>query len=215
MNWKIALLICCGVILMGCQSEMGAESVEVAITTVPISTQLAPTSTPMTTLSEIDFTTTPIPDRQLDMVYQPFERGFMLWDMVDNCVYAFVEDEPNRGIIIPTSLEKEYTPGNRYTYCLPKPDRHIPEQTMEVPEGLQIPTDRIGIIWCAYPDVQTELGFATDSAQEFVARIPHEGMDNSAVCCNVAALPDGRVLYCGRYAHSSGSCSVSEKNDEG
>lgn len=202
------LLFVVVLMLMGCRVDFGAE--------LPMVEELTRVDATLTIEPEIVETIdeepvpSPVPNRGMLLEYQPFERGFMVWDVIRLCAYAYQYAEGGK-IITPDSLEKEYTSGNSYTYCLPVPENPKSEGGLIVLEGLQVPQDGFGDIWNSYPEVREGIGFATDDPVRYTGFVPHEGSAISVVCCNVAALPDGRVLYCGMYGHSAGYCHVPEE----
>lgn len=198
-------------IVVSCGSQYAAEYPEVInLTHVP--TDVLPTSTPLPT-PQIS-TPTQLPYRYREFSYQPFEHGFMLWDIADHCAYAYREGD-EAGIIIPDSLDKEYTLGNLYTYCLPAPE--IPRATHE-PNIIdnQIPIDEnLSVIWQSYSEVRDGLGYAIRESEKYIGYVPYEGTAVSIRCCNDAVLPDKRILFCGHYGHSSGWCELVGTGNDG
>lgn len=194
------IYLCSLMMAVGCQQQTESFS-DVVLNTMP--------SIPNPT----EQTPTSAPDHERNMIYQQFERGFMLWDVEKNCVYSFIDIEPERGIIIPDSLESTNGSDNRYAYCLYLPQKHVQDVIMTTTDTLKMPTGNMGMIWRAYPEIREGIGLATNDAKAFVAIFPRDKHPGFS-CCYVGALPDGRVMRCGFYARSSGRCAVFYEDDE-
>ncbi|MBZ0277536.1 MAG: hypothetical protein K8I60_15425 [Anaerolineae bacterium] len=140
------------------------------------------------------------PPISLQMVFQPFERGFMVRDAASGCVYAY--SEVNQNIILVTS--------DNYHYCAEFGGLTDNPGSDTPPEGLLNPTGAFGRVWNAYPVVRDGLGYATSAEQSYTGQLPVQGvfMGGAPYDSPVAPLPDGRVLYCGFRAATSGTCNL-------
>lgn len=136
----------------------------------------------------------------LQMVFQSFERGFMVRDAASGCVYAY--SEANQNIILVTS--------DNYAYCAVSDTLPDNPGSDTPPGGLLNPTGAFGRVWNAYPVVRDGLGYATSAEQSYTGQIPVQGvfMGGAPYDSPVAPLPDGRVLYCGFRAATAGTCRI-------
>jgi len=148
-----------------------------------------------------------------EAIYQPFQRGFMLWRADQNCVYAIatsIAAEPRHAIIpsgLPASPDSMI---HSYGYCLSvAPLTHIPPN-LNPPTGYFEPTGVLGKVWHYYLEVSTELGFATAPEQHYTATVPtNDGaavMDGSPFTIAQMTLPDGTIFACGSRAATAGTC---------
>ena len=145
-----------------------------------------------------------------EAIYQPFQRGFMLWRSDYNCVYAIIADVPDSPhfALIPKSIPGEMI--HSYGYCLavtPLTDRAIELQTTD---SLLMPTGVLGLVWRYYDEIRAGLGNATAPEQRYTATVPtNDGaaiMDGSPFTMAQLTLPDGIVLACGSRAATAGTC---------
>ncbi len=155
-----------------------------------------------------------------DAIYQPFQRGFMLWRADYDCVYAIETNLPSskRNAIIPLAVPLEGDSGmiRSYGYCLsvapliPPTVAPLPLMTLAPPTGLLEPTGALAKVYHAYDAIQSGLGYATAPEQRYTATVPtNEGaavMDGSPFTIAQITLPDGTILACGSRAATAGTC---------
>lgn len=150
---------------------------------------------------------------EVPVLYQAFERGFMLQGEVSNfgdtiqCAFVFsttpTPDEPDGSILMPQST-------NGYQYCTQYGS--LPENPMTdgAPAGLLIPVAGFGRIWGAYESVRTALGYATAEAFTYMGVVPpsESSLGGGPFYTPIITLPDGRALYCGTRGATAGDCDV-------
>ena len=139
----------------------------------------------------------------IDVIYQPFEYGFMVQRVDEECVYAFSNLADS--IIVPRELD------NVYHYCLEFAGLPQNEAVVEHPAGdLLLPDGAFGRVWSHYNIVRQNLGFATAHSESFAGSIPSSTpiLNGAPISVPVAPLPDGKVLWCGMRAATAGTCSI-------
>jgi hypothetical protein len=162
-------------------------------------------------------TLTPIPTLTLlGAIYQPFEHGFMVWREDQNCVYTYIDTanpgDPDGNILIPHAIRALPDVSSSYHYCVEV--AALPENTLanSAPPGLFYPTDALARVWGYYADVREGLGYAVAPQQHYVTTVPPlpDGMDTNGGPFSIPQLrlPDGRSLWCGFRAATSGTCSL-------
>ncbi|MCD6286825.1 MAG: hypothetical protein J7M39_13015 [Anaerolineae bacterium] len=85
---------------------------------------------------------------------QHFEGGTMIWVEAQDAIYVLVGD--------PTDVATGATHWNRFEDSW---DESLPERdpSLAPPEGRQQPIRGFGLIWRGHPEIQDQLGWATDS----------------------------------------------------
>jgi hypothetical protein len=146
----------------------------------------------------------------VEAVYQPFENGFMIAINNSGCafIYVYSPDKTTEGILIPRDILATPDIGSSYHYCQEfeaLPDNPI---TKAPPSELINPSGAFGRIWGYFSDVRERLGYATEPAQRYTSRIPSapSTYGGGPFFIPQLSLPDGRVLWCGFRAATSGSC---------
>ena len=148
-----------------------------------------------------------------EAIYQPFERGFMLWRADQNCAYAILTDTPSSVHLAIIPLAIPASPDSKihaYGYCLsvtPLTDRAV---QVAPPSDLLAPTGVLGIVWRYYDEIRAGLGYATQPEQRYTATVPtNDGaavMDGSPFTMAQITLPDGTIFACGSRAATTGTC---------
>lgn len=127
------------------------------------------------------------PAIQMLAMFQAFEHGYMLWREDTATVYALAEQ--------PTADPPYFMIGWRAF-----PDTWAADQTFsladQIQAGLQEPHGRFSKIMAEYPDLLTQLGWATDPEIQFEATIQQTRIVCGASCSPslLIRLYDGRVL---------------------
>jgi len=158
-------------------------------------------------------TPTPRPTPTLfGAVYQDFERGFMVGAEDGRCAYIFAysEDYPDGGIVIPADIRTINDISSGYHYCI-EFDGLPNMPTLEpAPLGLQNPVGSFGRAWAYYADVRAALGYASAPEQHYISALPPAEviLGGGPFSIPQLRLPDGRLLSCGFRAATAGMCRV-------
>ncbi len=163
------------------------------------STPVMPSATPYTGES----LTIPSPSpASVTARYQPFQQGFMVQRMGENCVFVF-----STRIVIPREIASQ--PFGEYSYCTRI--EGLPENLLvnSAPPGLFVPTGVFGQIWDYYEEVREALGYATEAEITYKGRVPAPpaAISGAPFSTPIITLPDGQTLSCGFRAASVG-CSL-------
>jgi len=162
-------------------------------------------------------TPTPMPTQTLlGAIYQPFEHGFMVWREDQNCVYTYIETatpgDSDGNILIPREIRAVNDISSDYHYCVEVST--LPENilTEPAPPGLLYPAGVLGRVWGYYADVREALGYAMAQEQHYISSVPPQPTESTLgggpFSIPQMRLPDGRVLWCGFRAATSGMCTL-------
>ncbi len=109
-------------------------------------------------------------------VFQPYERGFMIWRADTGAVYAFY----NGGLT--DSWQQSAYEG-------------LPDNTLAAPAGFVTPVNGFGRVWGNVQDVRDRLGRATGVEQGYQLTVTRSPGPPLFLDPRTFTLPDGRVLY--------------------
>lgn len=156
-------------------------------------------------------TATATPSR-VTALYQNFERGFMVADEGAGCAYIFAysANDSVGNIVIPYEVRELDFYTSAYHYCIEFDTLPDVIFNQSPPAGIQYPGGIFDRLWAAYSDVRAALGYATAPEQRYISALP--AVDNSygggPFSTPMIQLPDGKLLWCGFRAATSGTCSV-------
>lgn len=157
----------------------------------------APTgSDPLPPYLEITYSPTEIATlMSVSAVYQPFERGFMVYIEGQTCLFAYAE-----AIIIPEAIRS--LDMGIYRYCV--------EFAGLPPAPADAPLDPFGRVWAQYPEMRASLGVAVGAPERYQTVIPRSEpiVMGGVFYSGMVTLPDGRQLYCGTRGATAGRCEV-------
>ncbi len=115
-------------------------------------------------------------ETQVEAIYQPFERGFMIWRGDTRQIYVFYNDSGTVSVAPDTYVE-----GEPITILT------------QAPEGLYAPARGFGKLWLQSVENMSVLGWASAPELPFTMRVQQSGAYTNAR--TYFALPDGRILY--------------------
>lgn len=136
-----------------------------------------------------------------EAIYQAYERGFMAAWVSADCIYLYRTDI--EWIYIPQEIASQ--PMGIYQYCVPYSFWEI------LPT--EVPQDILRRIWEADSAVQSALGPPVGNSMRYWAGFltPEPIIMGGIFYAGKVRLPDGRTLYCGQRAATSGRCELRPK----
>jgi hypothetical protein len=112
------------------------------------------------------------------MIYQPFERGMMIWRIDDRLMYVL------------------YDENNAYELHTNVQDMGDSVDHDKTPQGFIHPVRGFGSVWMEWPSVRSRLGWATaeETAYNATAEWHQHWMGSNQTHIQVFTLPDGRAV---------------------